>query len=420
MTTRTSRTTSRAGSSGRSAPTSTKPLRSSYGAEDGLKQMREEERKAEARREMNKQRAHEPRRFFMKEGETRQYVIIDDHLSFFRHEHNLMNPQSKRWDLFAPCVNEFANCPICKNSDNKPSYFAAYLTIIDLTPFENKDGDEIPWSKRLLVIKPAQQKKFVRLQEREGSLRGMIVEATRDKKTDASIGNDIEFVEFMEEEELLDYETVYVDKDGKEHDIIGHEPFDYEEIFPEWTEKQLIAVAGGRAAPSLGNRDADSRTLNRRGRDEEDEDEGSEERAPRRASRDNSRSGGGSRTSSRAAPSGRSASRRSREEEPEEPEDEAYEEEQEEDRDPPRRGSTRTTSRPARGRDREPEPEEVEDGEEPEDQEPPRRGASRGATSRAPARGSRNHSVEDTLPDDDGRPSRSGGTASRRDQLRRR
>ncbi|MGZ7145072.1 hypothetical protein ACXWOO_11940, partial [Streptococcus pyogenes] len=75
-------------------------------------------------------------------------------------------------------------CPVCK-ADSKPSYFAAYLTVLDLTPYEKEDGTVIEWSKRLLVIKQAQQKKFVRIQEREGNLRGVIIAATRDRDTDA-------------------------------------------------------------------------------------------------------------------------------------------------------------------------------------------------------------------------------------------
>lgn len=426
----TTRTTRPAGRGVRPVATTTKPLRSSYGASDGMRQMQEEARKAEARRESNKQRANEPRRYWMKPGETREVVVIDDCMSFFRHEHALKNPASQRFDLFTPCVNEHANCPICKVSDNKPAYFAAYLTILDLTPFEKDDGTVIEWTKRLLVIKPAQQKKYMRLQEREGSLRGMVLELTRDGDKDAAIGNEVEFIEFLDEDTLLDYETVYEDKDGKEHDVIGHEPFDYEEAFPEWTEKQLIAVAGGRAG--AGNRDSDDRALGRgRGRGKDDD----AEEPPRRAS---SRRAPRDEEPAEEPPRRAGARRAPRDEEPAE--------------EPPRRAGSRAAApagraAPSRTTSRRPvddaeepdvDPEDLPwDGEEEEAvEEPPRRGAGRNAPARttrdAPTtRGTRRGRDEEepayeeqAEPEDAPQRGRGGRTpapaANRRDQLRNR
>lgn len=283
MAPRTPPRSTRPAAAGRSREASS-PIRASYGADEGYRQMQVEAGRQEARKEARAQRANEPRRFWMKPGETRELVIVDERMSFFRYEHSLKNPATGRFDLYTPCINEHANCPVCK-TDSKPSYFAAYLTVIDLTPYEKEDGTVIEWSKRLLVIKQAQQKKFVRIQEREGNLRGVIIAATRDRDTDANIGNDFEVVEVMPEDDLLAYETVYEDSQGKEHDVIGHEAYNYDEVFPDWTEKQLATVAGGGTSP--GNREETDRSIGRgrsaarRGRDEEEE----ERPAPRRASR---------------------------------------------------------------------------------------------------------------------------------------
>ena len=61
--------------------------------------------------------------------------------------------------------------------------------------------------------------------EREGTLRGMLLQVTRDSDKDAAIGNDIEFIEFVEDDELAEYVTSYKDQNGKEHEVIGDEPF---------------------------------------------------------------------------------------------------------------------------------------------------------------------------------------------------
>jgi len=309
--------------------------------------MEEEQERAEIAREASMQMSSMPFRFYCPTGETREYIIVDNEPDFFRFEHNLKNPRSGKWDIFCACINEHANCPIDAASE-RPAYYAMYLTIIDLTPYTAASGEEVEWSKKLLVVKPQQQKKFTRFFEREGTLRGMLIAATRDGDKDAAIGNDQEFIEFVTEDELLSYETEYTDKKDKVHTVIGHEPFDYDELFPMPTEAQLRALVGGHAEPgsresnerAVGRRGAPSRrggagtgddwekpavSRSRRGRAEEPEAEGAEEDdAP------TSRAGRVTRTASAARPT-RTALRRGAPREAE-PEDAA-----EEGDDPPQR-----------------------------------------------------------------------------------
>lgn len=287
------------------------PVRTSYSGEAGRRKMEEEQVRQEAEREARKAKGFEPFRFWVPIGETRQIVIIDDAPNFYRYEHALQTPGSNRFDNFLPCINDHANCPACSVSE-KPSYFAMYLSVIDLTPYENRDGDEVPWSKKMLVVKPSQQKKIARLYEREGTLRGMILDMTRDGQKDAAIGNDIEFVEWMEEEELATYYSEYEDKDGKTQAIDCLEPFNYEEIYPDLTEDQLATIAGvsdhsvgnrgqvdrsigrggrgGREAPrggrAAGRRDAEAPVRGRRGEAADDgHDDGGQDDAPQRGGR---------------------------------------------------------------------------------------------------------------------------------------
>lgn len=280
----------------RRAPARNAPPQSSgYRGEEGLRRMREEEQNAAARREAAQMNASMPFRFFCPVGETRELVIVDYDIreAFFRFEHNLKDKRSGKWNVFCACINENANCPVCSVAE-RPSYFAMYLTVIDLTPYENKDGIEVPWSKKLLVIKSAQQKKITRLAEREGTLRGMILRMTRDGEKDASIGNDIEFEGFMSEDDLLTYETVYEYEDSqgkkKEKEILGHEAFDYDELFPMPTEQQLRAIVGG--APGVGSREEARESIGRgarrpaRGDDWPDEAPARRSAAPARRTRE--------------------------------------------------------------------------------------------------------------------------------------
>lgn len=241
----------------RAAPNRTSAAAGSSGfhGAEGRRKMEEEDERQAARREAAAMNTNMPFRFFCPVGETREVVIVDNAPDFFRYEHNLKDTRSGKWSIFCACINESANCPVCKVSERQ-SYFAMYLTVIDLTPYESEKHGVVEWSKKLMVVKAAQQKKITRLWERHGTLRGMVLSMTRDGEKDASIGNDIEFVEFIEEDELLSYENSYTyQKDGKDttKDIIGHEPCDYDELFPQPTEQQLRAIVGGRPEP--GSRD---------------------------------------------------------------------------------------------------------------------------------------------------------------------
>lgn len=262
-------------SAAREATRPAKAHSSGYHGAEGMQRMEQEQERQAARKEVAQMNANMPFRFYCPPGEEREIIIVDDKPNFFRYEHNLKNTRTGKWDIFCACINEDANCPVCKAAE-RPSYFGMFMTCVDLTPYTNKDGEEVPWSKKLLVVKSAQQKKITRLWQREGSLRGAVLLMTRDGEKDASIGNDIELLEFVEEDTLLSYETVYVytDSAGKEKskDIIGHEVFDYDELFPAVTEQQLRALVGGRPEPGSRDHDADVRPSRRGGRSSEFDD----------------------------------------------------------------------------------------------------------------------------------------------------
>lgn len=223
--------------------------------------MQKEHQKLDARREASSAMSKMPFRFYVLPQSSKEIVIVDEGITFARNEHAVHNARTGRFDLFLPCIAEQANCPVCAAHTDKQPYFAAFLTIIDLEEYEDKNTHEtVYFSKRLLEIKPMQQKKFMRLQQQHGSLRGMVLTMTRDSKKDARIGNDIEFNgEVLTEEELGQYERVYMDRNDKEQSVIGHEPYDYEELFPDMTEAQLRAICNG--TPDPGSRDFEKEEL---------------------------------------------------------------------------------------------------------------------------------------------------------------
>jgi len=244
-----------------------------YRGEEGRRRAEDELVKDKQRQAARKEAQNAPFRFRLSPDSSTQFIVVDDAPDFFRFEHNLKNPATGFWDTFTGCVSEWDNCPVCEAAGKEP-YYAMYLTVIDLTPFTTKDGTEHEFSRKLLVIKPAQQKKFHRLYNKfaaDGlSLRGALFEVTRDTDKDSAIGNEIEYIEHVSEEELADYVREWTDRDKKRHTENCSEPYDYEKLFEAPDTEKLRAIVGGRPTP--GSRQHDRAALS---------DDGDDESAPR-------------------------------------------------------------------------------------------------------------------------------------------
>ena len=232
----------------------------------------EELTKEKAAKEARKTQANMPFRVWVPPGDTKEVIVLDDKPDFFMFEHQIQNPRTKKWDTYLGCTKAFDACPVCE-STGKESYYAMYLSVVDLTPFKDRSGKTHRFSRKLLMVKNlSQQKKFIRRYEKDGTLRGYRLELNRDRDTDPTIGNDIEFVEILEEEELAKFQRKFKDREGKIHKEDCSVPFVYEELFEEPDSEKLRAIVGGEPTPG-------SSKANRRAMDEDDDwgDEDDEE-----------------------------------------------------------------------------------------------------------------------------------------------
>lgn len=236
-----------------------------FRGEEGMRKTDEELALAKQRQEERRSATNAPFRFYVTAGESKQAIICDEKPDFFMYEHGLRDSEGRWGRLFCGCIKSHDICPVCESV--KESYYGMYLTVIDLTPFTTRDGETVEFSRKLLVIKPAQQKKFLRMYQKEGTLRGALIEFTRDGEKDASIGNDFEIVEFVPEEEMQTYVRTWTDQQNKEHTEYCDEPYVYEEIFEEPTVSKLRALVGG--GPTPGSREHDGTARPSRGREPE-------------------------------------------------------------------------------------------------------------------------------------------------------
>jgi hypothetical protein len=117
---------------------------------------------------------------------------------------------------------------------------------------------------------------------------------TRDGDKEPSIGNDIEFIDWVDEEELAnDYIRTWTDRERKKHTENCGEPYAYEEIFEEPDADTLRALVGGK--PPMGSKRYEQEELGgntrkasaarRSSAKEEEEDEDWEETKPAKPSR---------------------------------------------------------------------------------------------------------------------------------------
>jgi|WetSurMetagenome_2_1015567.scaffolds.fasta_scaffold103231_2 hypothetical protein len=213
----------------------------------GWKRAKEEDAAAKARRE---QRG--PRRFWLDYDKSAKIVFLDTP-DFFVHEHNLKI--GGKYFNYATCLREIDTCPPCDEGDN-PSYIVAG-TIINLTPWTDKEGKEHKNEKQLFVAKGrARQRLMKQIERRGGELTGCVYEMSRgNSTTECSTGEDFEYIKTVKKlSDLL--KAAPVDKKGQP-DPTFIEPFNYAEIFAPKTSAELRAMLG-LSAPVGSEEDEDN------------------------------------------------------------------------------------------------------------------------------------------------------------------
>ena len=201
-------------------------------------------------------------RFWIPKGESTEIIILDDQPTEFRHEHNAIGDSGK-WDEFHNCVKATHgdHCPACQSME-KPSYYGMFLSVLDLSEYTAKNGDEVTFSRKLLCVKPFTferwKKRIDRCIEDNGTLRGAVFELSRSSgNTSPATGDDLSFIEMDEDIDVEgSYVRVWTDNDGKKHEDDCSTVLDYSAVLPNETEEDLRRIFGT-AAPA-GSREAEA------------------------------------------------------------------------------------------------------------------------------------------------------------------
>jgi len=173
-------------------------------------------------------------RFFLKKGETREVLFLDDP-AFLYNEYSF-----KVGDDYKNYTSLGDACP-ARLAGHRP-YPAEAYTVLDLTPWKDKEGKEHKFSKRLLVVKGKKmiEALAVHRQAVGGSLAGMkfkFVRTNADKSS--AIGDTFIFVGKVKLDSLSEKDR---------------EPINYEEILMPPSLEKMKAIVSIAAAPQNMNK----------------------------------------------------------------------------------------------------------------------------------------------------------------------
>lgn len=234
-----------------------KARRGMYRGAGAIEKAQQEQENVERRREQRKLQMSGPFRLYLKQKSSREVVIVDEAPDFFMFEHQIYNNGAPGLPKYTNtgCVKEYETCPACQKDGD--SSFNLYLTVIDLEEYTNSNtGEIVEFSKKMMVVKSGQQRKFIRRHAKQGSLRGQVVTLTRDGPKDPVIGNDIEWEDKISEEDLAGaYIREWTDREKKVHVENCGEVYDYEEIFQEPTVENILAQLDGEVEAPAGSRE---------------------------------------------------------------------------------------------------------------------------------------------------------------------
>ncbi|MCS6922266.1 MAG: hypothetical protein NZM07_10205 [Elioraea sp.] len=183
-----------------------------------------------------------PFRYWLRPGEQGDVIVLDASLedACFIYEHVLKNPKTGKWDVYEPCPREWEICPLCQAYGE--STYTLFLSVLDLRPYQRRDGTVKEYSRKLLAVKPQQHGMFFRLADRHGRLRGIHLLMSRDSDKAPRIGVP-EFVAIYDEATLTENfgHPAELDPTGKivKPQNADLQPFDYGLLFRKPSAEDL-------------------------------------------------------------------------------------------------------------------------------------------------------------------------------------
>ena len=211
-----------------------------------------------------------PQGFWIQPEETQRVLFLDDEPSVFW-EHGYK--WNGKFGNFTPCLakNGLADsCPLCENVDQNYSYLVGLHSIVTLTEVvvkkQGKADAHFCFQRKVFRAKmgskdkPGILKKLERIKQKQGRLRGIVVECYRSGRKTESVGDELTVVESMciDPDEILskavELVTPYIERRNKTlpgdqkidvskylKDFHPWEPFNFDDLIQPMEYKQMLA-----------------------------------------------------------------------------------------------------------------------------------------------------------------------------------
>ncbi len=179
-------------------------------------------------------------RFWMPPDSTKEIIILDDE-PFCIWEHALKINEKWKGNEHT-CRKGIGDsvCPLCQSGANR--YYVGFLTILDHTGFEDKEGKQHTNLRRLFPMKSDTLNRFAKFKERKKSLVGWKVEVTRSGKKSPAVGDMFDFIEKVDPFEDKEFWFISKANGGKKK---PPEVYDYREILEPMSVKEMLSIGSG-------------------------------------------------------------------------------------------------------------------------------------------------------------------------------
>jgi len=154
-------------------------------------------------------------------------------------EHNL--ELNGKWFNYFVCLSDNEPCPICSDPahSRSPAYLIMPMTVVDHTPYVDKNGVTHQFQRKLFMAKRDTFKRLQRIATKRNGLAGITFDISRVGDKSAAVGDTFDFIEktplaAFQQAHGLDAENI--------------EPLNYENEIKFRTAEQLRELGFGPAA----------------------------------------------------------------------------------------------------------------------------------------------------------------------------
>ncbi len=136
-------------------------------------------------------------RFSVKKGERKRVLFLDNQA--FTVQEATIKIGANRFDTYTSSMSP--DCPLFRASAMKKIRLqkGVYYTVLDLTPYKDKQGKDRKYSKKAFVARGTSAEILLRrMEENGGTLVGKVVECFRDGEKSPACGNDFKVIQSVD------------------------------------------------------------------------------------------------------------------------------------------------------------------------------------------------------------------------------